>query len=280
MIENYAEEVDFPIPPELRQYIYATIKGETESPVQVVYPVHPIGFPVFLSVYNEIPTIYSNGERFDPNYRLMVNGQIDRDDIQIGIDGKFGQIAFLLSPTATYYLFHKPGTYFTNHCRDFKTILPIACKDWIGRLSQCELPEQHLPIMLEIVAVLSKNRLPPLDWLDTSVAAILSRNGKISQGALAEMAGVGSRHFRRKFKEIIGISPKYFCKIIQLNTIFEHLKSSNTDELHRLALDCGYYDQAHFINDFTRLIGSSPTHFLNGKHAYVQSYLGRRGHLL
>jgi len=71
-------------------------------------------------------------------------------------------------------------------------------------------------------------------------------------------SGVCERHFRRIFKKVIGVAPKYFCKVIQLNTVFDMLSTSATEKLHHLALDCGYYDQSHFINDFNRLIGESP----------------------
>ena len=70
------------------------------------------------------------------------------------------------------------------------------------------------------------------------------------------------------------MSPKYFCKVIQINFNFELLRTSNTEKLHHLALDCGYYDQAHFINDFNRFIGESPTKFLRGQHGFVKSYSG------
>lgn len=276
MIKTYAEEFDFPIPAELRQYVVTSIIGETKELIQATLPVHPTGFPLLVFVFNDIAAIKINGKRQAPHARLTVNGQIDKADIELEIDGKFGQIGWVLSPTATYYLFHRPGIHFSNHCRNFKTVSPVDCTSLTDRLQHCETSEERFPILLEIIAVLSKNRLPPVEWLDASIAAILSKNGNISQTELTEISDIGSRHFRRKFKKIIGITPKYFCKVIQLNTIFEHLKSSNANELHHLALDCGYYDQSHFIHDFNRLIGASPSDFLSGEHAFVQTYLGRK----
>lgn len=69
--------------------------------------------------------------------------------------------------------------------------------------------------------------------------------------------------------------PKYYCKVIQINTFFELLNSPAKEKLHHLALDCGYYDQSHFIRDFIKFIGESPEKFLNGNHAYIKTYLGR-----
>ena len=52
------------------------------------------------------------------------------------------------------------------------------------------------------------------------------------------------------------------------------IKSGASEKFHTLALDYAYNDQAHFINDFKRLIGESPVRSLNGKFAYLKSYLG------
>jgi len=196
--------------------------------------------------------------------------------LSIEINGRFGQIGLILMPTALYYLFHKPGTFFLNSTKDFEDITPLKFQNLLAELNARKEPEERVPILFDVIEQLAKNRLPAIEWLDASFSHIFKANGKISQTELAEKCGVGPRHFRRKFKEIIGVSPKYYCKVIQLNTIFQLLKTSNPEALHRMALDCGYYDQAHFINDFNQIIGSSPTRFLNGKDAYVRSYLGRK----
>lgn len=125
------------------------------------------------------------------------------------------------------------------------------------------------------LCILSNSKLPHINWLDATLAEIFGRNGIVSQTELLDKIRMGPRHFRRRFKEIIGVSPKYYCKVVQLNAIFDLLKIRETEKLHHLALDCGYYDQSHFINDFNRLIGESPEKFLNGEHAFVKTYLGQ-----
>lgn len=123
---------------------------------------------------------------------------------------------------------------------------------------------------------LVKDRLPSIPWLDEAVEKMYKHNGNVAQDIIIQHLGISGRHFRRKFKEVIGVPPKYFCKVIQLVTIFEMIKNPDSGKLHDLALECGYYDQAHFINDFNKMIGQSPQKFLKGKHAFVRSYLGRR----
>ena len=109
----------------------------------------------------------------------------------------------------------------------------------------------------------------------STIFEIFKNNGAVAMSDLVDKTPLSERHFRRKFKEIVGISPKYFCKVIQLNSVFEIIKSANSEKIHALALDNGYYDQAHFIKDFNKLIGESPVNFLNGEFVHLKSYLGR-----
>lgn len=134
----------------------------------------------------------------------------------------------------------------------------------------------RVAVIFDFLEELSSQSLPAINWLDESLKQIYIHKGYLSQTKLVEDSGISERHFRRKFKETIGVSPKYFCKVVQLNAVFELLQSSNDSEISKLALDCGYFDQAHFINDFKKLIGDSPRNFLRSSHSYVKSYLGSR----
>ncbi|SFZ93414.1 AraC-type DNA-binding protein [Flaviramulus basaltis] len=277
MIDSFVKKLDYNIPQELQPYIVAVIQGESKSVITTTYPVHPNGFPLLINIYRDIPLLHINNQIIKPDSRLNVAGQVYNTDIQIKIDGEFGQIGFILYPSAPYYLFHKNGDYFLNQWRSFNKVSPNNTQNLYKNLTKCKLPINRVSFMLEFLKDLSANSLPKIEWLEEALIHIYQLNGIIAQETLAEKLGISLRHFRRKFKEVIGVSPKYFCKVIQLNTVFEMLNSSDTEKLHHLALDCGYYDQAHFINDFKKLIGDSPRSFLTGEHSYVRTYLGRSG---
>jgi AraC-like DNA-binding protein len=276
MIENFAQEVNYEIPVHLRQYVVALIKGESKSKVNFTYPAHPSGFPLLVSVYNDVPVAHTLNKPSFYGSRLVIGGQLQNANMNIEIKGHYGQLGIIFMPTALYYLFHKKGAYLLNSLQDFEKVTQLKFQNLLSKLEACEEPEERFPILFDVIERLAQDRLPAIDWLDASLQNIFDANGKISQTELVEKSGIGVRHFRRKFKEIIGVPPKYYCKVIQMNTVFELLKTSNLEEIYRLALDCGYYDQAHFINDFKQMIGSSPTNFLNGEHALIKSYLGRK----
>ncbi len=276
MIKAFATKLDYEIPEELQKYIVGIIEGESDSVLDESYPVFAIGCPLIIYVYRSIPLISVNGSEVTPSSRLQIAGQIHEADVSIKLKGQFGQIGLLLHPLAPYYLFHKSGDYFLNKWSDFQEALPIKTNDLYSNLSNSKTTVDRVTTLFEFMKLLLETKLPEIKLLESTLTKIYSSGGNISQEELSGQVNVSLRHFRRKFKEVIGISPKYFCKIIQLNTVFELLHSSNKERLHLLALDCGYFDQAHFIKDFKRMIGNSPRKFLQGDYSFVKEYMGKK----
>lgn len=275
-MESYASYLNIAIPIELRKYVVAVIHGQSKEEVNVTFPAHPTGFSVFINVYATLPIVYKNDKKMDTESTLLIAGQLCSEDVRVSVNGMFGQIGLVLYPTATYYLLHKPGNYFLNNLSTLTPLIPFDDSKLMHSLSKTKFPEERVPILFEFLKRLVKTSKPPILWLDHALATILEKNGNVSQTELIDGSGISNRHFRRVFKEVIGLTPKYFCKVIQLNTVFELLKSDDPEKIHHLALDCGYYDQSHFINDFNKLIGESPENFLNGKNSFIKTYLGRR----
>jgi len=116
--------------------------------------------------------------------------------------------------------------------------------------------------------------IEPIKYLEDTLDLIYLRNGDIAVSELCSAVGMSERHLRRQFKIITGVSPKNYCKILQFNAVFDALKTGNKETLYDLALMNGYYDQAHFINDFKAYLGNSPRGFLRSEHSFLKSYLG------
>jgi len=76
-------------------------------------------------------------------------------------------------------------------------------------------------------------------------------NGDIRIQELAEETGYSTRYINSSFKKHVGIAPKLFLRIVRFQRCFNNLRSQ-ADHLNfaDLALEAGYYDQAHFINEF------------------------------
>jgi AraC-like DNA-binding protein len=105
-------------------------------------------------------------------------------------------------------------------------------------------------------------RLPPSDAdagrAAALVAAIAGDAALLTVDALAEQAGLNKRALQRLFQQYVGVGPKWVIRRYRMHEAVAQLQAGAAPELAQLALGLGYYDQAHFIKEFTALVGKPP----------------------
>jgi len=100
-----------------------------------------------------------------------------------------------------------------------------------------------------------------VDLADQLVGRIFSEPEIKTVDDLVSETGIGKRSLQRIFNEYVGVSPKWVIRRYRLHELIEKLNSRDQLDWAQLALDLGYFDQAHLINDFRQIIGYSPTQF-------------------
>ncbi|MDR5590294.1 helix-turn-helix transcriptional regulator [Christiangramia sp. SM2212] len=275
MISNFAKPIDYPIPEQLVEFVLYSIYGKSENKLNVVYPMFANGFPLIVWA-EDIPEIITDSFKRLPESKLNIAGQIYNSNISVAFNDQFlDAIGVILSPAAPYYLFHQSAQIFLNRWTGLDKVSPIKADKLISNTENAEITRDKLERIYDYLIQLEKNRLEPIPWLDRSLRRILESQGVIEIREIIEKEEISERHFRRKFQEIIGMPPKYYCKVIQITSVFQLLQQKETSEnLTQVALDCGYFDQSHFIKDFKKYIGLSPNNFLNSEYSFISTYLG------
>ena len=72
----------------------------------------------------------------------------------------------------------------------------------------------------------------------------------------------GGRHVRRLFQKYIGISPVLFKRIMRHQYTLRILNLPLHHDMAGLAIDLGYYDQAHLIREFQQFLGLTPNQYI------------------
>ena len=72
---------------------------------------------------------------------------------------------------------------------------------------------------------------------------------------------MGKRSLQRLFSEYVGVSPKWVIRRYRLHELIERSHTGEEPDWPQLALELGYFDQAHLINDFRTITGYSPTEY-------------------
>ncbi|HEX6495687.1 MAG TPA: AraC family transcriptional regulator [Acidobacteriaceae bacterium] len=80
--------------------------------------------------------------------------------------------------------------------------------------------------------------------------------------AVTGKIGMSQRRIAQLFHEQVGVSPKTFHRVRRFQNTIQRLRVAERVNWAELALDCGYYDQAHLSHDFRQIAGMTPSAYL------------------
>jgi AraC-like DNA-binding protein len=90
------------------------------------------------------------------------------------------------------------------------------------------------------------------------VASIREGGGRARIDDVARSLGWTRRRIERAFARDLGIRPKVYARIVRLNAVLATLDDAERPRAVDLALEAGYFDQAHLLRDFRILAGRTP----------------------
>lgn len=218
-------------------------------------------------------TVHFSDRCFIGRPRLFIGGQLRREAPVLESDGRFGLIGTEFNPTGFHRLFHRDAEPFTDEITDLRDLAPADADRLAGELDGLD----RVPEMIAGLDRYLCSRVPAaLDTpvVDGCVAQVEQARGVVRVEELAARFGLGGRRLHRYFLRAVGVGPKHFAKIVQLNAVVESLTAGDRQRLDTLALDCGYYDQSHFIRDFQRYVGINPMTFLQDEEPFLRTFLG------
>jgi AraC-like DNA-binding protein len=80
--------------------------------------------------------------------------------------------------------------------------------------------------------------------------------------SMTEQVGFSSRRFIEIFRQQVGLTPKTFCRVRRFKRALHTISGMDDIARAQVALDGGYYDQAHFIRDFQAFSGLTPSAYM------------------
>jgi methylphosphotriester-DNA--protein-cysteine methyltransferase len=100
----------------------------------------------------------------------------------------------------------------------------------------------------------------PLTSHYKAVEYIHEKKGVIQLHELTNVCNCSERTLERYFKSHIGVSPKFYSRIVRFSSIFKLVQEKPID-WQDIVYKAGYYDQSHFIKNFKEFTGEDPTHY-------------------
>ncbi|HSP42047.1 MAG TPA: helix-turn-helix domain-containing protein [Luteolibacter sp.] len=85
-------------------------------------------------------------------------------------------------------------------------------------------------------------------------------NDGLRMEELARLTGLSQSQFNRRFKAVLGVSPKEYQLRVRVRTACRLLESTDWT-VARIASHCGFHDHSHFTHTFRRQTGQSPGNY-------------------
>lgn len=176
--------------------------------------------------------------------------------------GALNLFGICFRPGGSYPFFKIPTHELVDQSPDVSDFWGSKGRRFVDRIrNDCLTTESRIKFIGVYLSNLLGRNLKDDAAINAAIEFIDHLKGRISVDDLARCLGMSCRHLERKFKERIGMTPKQICRNIRFKHAYKKIEASHRDNWVDMALACGYYDQAHLINEFKYFTGTSPAEF-------------------
>ncbi|QTY28210.1 helix-turn-helix domain-containing protein [Flavobacterium sp. CS20] len=201
--------------------------------------------------------------------KYYVNAQTTIPYYMCSSDDCLKVVVACLRPTALYHLFKINVSKIINTGANPKHLFQDRLSQSRQHLLIQNTTEDNIQLLNSIFMEQFNKAKPHFNFIDATIDFIIKNRGEIKIDELVLKLNVSKRYFQKKFKEMIGIQPSLYIKIIRYNFIF----SSLTDEslyYKSTSASLYFYDSAHYSKDFKDYFGLPPSKFDPEQHVFLK----------
>lgn len=183
--------------------------------------------------------------------------------VLLSMRGHVQGLSVTLRPGAAPALFGVPTHELAERTIDWDTLVAPRHRGLHVHLQDARDGTQRADILLSAL----HGMLRPVDATERSKAtratALLRHAGDARRvAAVAAAVGVGERRLQQIFRAQLGLSPRAWSRLARMHECLRLLRRTGAPRWNELALESGFYDQSHLVNEFQALCGLTPGQFL------------------
>ncbi len=256
--------------PPLNSFVecFWTLEGDGPSPDGTPERILPDGCVELILNFGARFSQHSDGRRVLQPRHFFV-GQMT-GPILISPTGKVELLGIRFHPGGTAAFLRLPMNELTDQLAELGSLSSELERELLSAGERgSSLKEKSAAVESALLARLLR-RHPNLSSLRLA-ARIVDSAGLISVDQLAADAGISSRQLERRFMREVGVGPKLLGRILRFQQVFRAVERSDA-AWAAIALECGYYDQAHLIRDFNQFAQQTPSVLFAAQRALTEAF--------
>jgi AraC-like DNA-binding protein len=191
--------------------------------------------------------------------RSFVVGQMRRF-LEITPHGRVGFVAIRFTVRGAYLFFPGPLSELTNRDVELENVWGDFAREVAERVADGpNMAARVASVERALLRQARRDRFDPL--VNRALQLIEQQGGQTSVAELAPTLGSSARQLARRFQATVGVSPKEFARVTRFLRAVRAIDAGSFATFTETALECGYFDQAHFNHDFRELAGMTPADF-------------------
>lgn len=251
--------------PYVQAIIYASLDEGRNNDLQRI-DFFPVGSTFLAFILHEPTHLHSSGKVKD-FVRFNFTGQIKQH--QYVITSSLSMVYVLFRPYGAYRLLGIPQDLLTNECTSLNTLLGHQINEVLTKIE--DNPHDHLNVLhiLEewLLMQLALNTDKHSDRTSFICQKIIEHHGALSIKELNRLSCMSKSSMENRFKEQVGLSPKMFSRIVRFNQAYKQIQNPKQADWIEIVERFDYFDQSHFIHEFKRFFGYTPSQ----KHLSTQN---------
>ena len=191
---------------------------------------------------------------------------------ELDLTGRICMVGVVFRPAGLNSLFGLPMYEFTDERMALPDVLGQQVGSLPDQLAEANTDTERVALLEGFLGRQLLRRGQYTDRTDYAANLIADGRGLFSINTLMNDLYVCRRQFERQFLLKVGISPKYYARIRRVSTLCAQMATQRwqVTDWHELIYQFGYYDQSHFIREFTQITGKRPTLYVKANDELTQ----------
>ena len=177
-------------------------------------------------------------------------------------DGAAAGVEVTLTPLAAHQLFRVPMHMLARSVVELDDVLGRDADRLAERLHDAPRWSKRFQVLDDTVQRQIAEAPEPSPGIAWAYQRLLATAGRVRVGALASELGWSRKRLAAGFREEVGLPAKSLARVLRFRQAVRLLEGDDERSLGEIALDCGYFDQAHLNRDFRSFAGCTPTELL------------------